>query len=176
MSAMLLIKRNSIVDAALVFLIFRCCTGPILCQNCPDATNSSPSVSITWPHWGDRIVVETFIKIKANAADPNGIAQVQFFVETNLIGIVTNAPFNFVWYVGDGVPLGIGSGHWTLKAVAINSLGVRTESAPVKISYSPTLPPFPVVEMVSPRNGALLPAPATFAFSAELLVRLKPRK
>jgi len=39
----------------------------------------------------------------------------------------------------------------------------------VKILYSSTRPGVPVVEIVSPGNGALFPTPASFVFSAELL-------
>jgi hypothetical protein len=102
--------------------------------------------------------------------DPDGsIAQVQFFVETNLIGVVSNAPFNLLWWsVGDGLPIGLPC-RWMLKAVAVDNFGARTESAPVKISCFTGAPPEPVVEMISPHNGALFPVPASFEFSAEVL-------
>jgi chitinase len=134
-----------------------------------DAANNPPAVSIAWPRSGDAFSVSTLIKIKANVTDPDGsVAQVQFLVETNLIGVVSNPPFNLLWSVGEGLPVGLPC-RWMLKAVAVDHFGARTESAPVKISCFAGGPPEPVVEMLSPRNGALLPDPASFALSAEVL-------
>ncbi|HYV32948.1 MAG TPA: Ig-like domain-containing protein, partial [Candidatus Binatia bacterium] len=134
-------------------------------------TNQPPRVSITWPHAGpswDHFLTRTLIKIKAEADDPDGsISQVEFFVLTNRIGVVTNAPFNLLWFVGEGVPLQ--PPLWTLRAVATDNLGAQAQSAEVRLGFSDTLPTMPVVEIVSPPSGTLFPAPATFVFSAEVL-------
>jgi len=53
--------------------------------------------------------------------------------------------------------------------VATDNLGATAEFTSVTLYASETLPVSPVVEIVSPRNGALFPAPATFTFSAEVL-------
>jgi hypothetical protein len=85
--------------------------------------------------------------------------------ETNVIGVVTNPPYNILWnnFFSCG-------NYITLIAVAEDDLGARTESAPVVIAQPCGPPRSSVLQIVSPRNGSLLAAPATFDFSAEVLV------
>ena len=177
------------VVAALVFFAMGL---PSLCRGQTTSTNCPPQISILWPrtnHWWDNAFAGgTSIKIKANATDQDGtIGEVRFYAEinplcentggattaqsqcsarTNLLGVVTNAPFNVVWDLW--LP-GIGNAFINLKAVAKDDSGAKTESSAVMIYYSGTRPPLTVLEIVSPRDGALLPAPATFAFATELL-------
>jgi hypothetical protein len=128
-----------------------------------------PQVSIAWPRDGYSFgAINTAIKIKVNGSSAIGtsVTQVQFYVESDLIGTVTNAPFNLVWQVY--LP-GIDYGDFNLRAVALDSLGKRAESQPVNFHYSITQPTFPVVDMLGPRNGSVFSAPATFDFSAEVL-------
>src|SRR5258706_3550284 len=130
--------------------------------------NIPPKVSILWPRQGDFFSVSTLIKIKSEATDADGsVAKVQFLVQTNLVGVVTNAPFNLIWQVGDVPGFDPTQSHLTLKAVAIDDSGAKSESAPVRIGYNIGLPPQPVVQIISPQNGAVFAAPATFIFSAE---------
>jgi len=138
----------------------------------PGPTNSPPQISILWPRhgewWDDSFSVSTLIKIKAQATDPDGsVNHVQFFVDTNLVGVATNPPFNIIWQAGTGVP--INDGFWGLKALAVDNSGSKTESIPLRTYYYTGLPPSPVVEMISPRNGELFAAPATLVVSAEVL-------
>src|SRR5262249_35127647 len=119
-----------------------------------------------WPRPGDRIIGGSYIKIKAEASDPDGwVSQVTFFAQTNAIGTVTNPPFTLIWAVE---PLSERP-PWTLTAVAVDNAGAVSESAAVGFVYLSTPPPSPVVEIVSPQDGALFAAPATFVFSAEVL-------
>ena len=131
--------------------------------------NSPPEVSILWPREWDGFSLGTLIKIKADATDSDGsIAQVQFYAETNLIGVVTNPPFNVMWYVDVR-----GAAYtWSLKAVAFDNLGAKSESAPVTVYFYTGGPTRPVLEIIAPRHGAYFPAPATFAFTAELLASI----
>ena len=132
-------------------------------------TNRPPEVSIAWPRSTDDFSAGEVIKIKANAVDPDGaIAQVRYFADTKLIGIATNPPFNIVWTVERKNEA---YGTWDLKVVAFDNLGSSTESTPVRVGYgSGGRPPFPVLEIVSPSHGDMFAAPATYAFTAELLV------
>ena len=133
----------------------------------PGPDNRAPQVSILWPAPGDRFSAGTFIKIKAFATDPDGsVAQVQFFAQPELIGVVTNPPFNLLWQVEQR---GAFYGSLDLQAVAVDDLGAQTESAIVTVTYYTGAPPQPVLEIISPLDGAVFPAPATFDFSAELL-------
>jgi hypothetical protein len=106
------------------------------------------------------------LKLKARATDPDGfISQVQFFAETNLLGAVTNPPFNFVW-----IPENCGSFcRRFVKAVAVDDQGAIAESTTLRIGISGTRPIFTFLEIVSPPEGAIFSAPATFPFSAEFL-------
>ncbi len=152
----------------LVFLIT--CSWPSSVHSQGEIKNCAPALSIVWPREGDGFSGLTLIKIKANATDPDGfIEQVRFFAGTNLIGVVTNPPFNIIWEVR--VP-GALYGMLHLKAIAVDNLGATTESAPVTVFYYLDPPPAPVLQIVSPRNGALIAAPATFEIRAELLASL----
>ena len=130
-------------------------------------TNQTPDIAIVWPHDGDALAGAFPIKIKTDVSSNVGVTvtQVQFFAETNLIGTVTNAPFNLVWEV---LLPGVDYGYFDLRAVAVDSLGRRAQSAAVRPYYSSTMPGFPVVEMLSPRNGSVFGGPATFVFTAEV--------
>ena len=131
------------------------------------ATNLPPSVSIVWPP-STGFGLGSVLKLKARAADADGfVTQVQFFADMNLIGVVTNPPFNVVWLPSADCAGGICIYH--LKAVAVDNRGATAESPPVRIGISDTRPIFTFLEIVSPRDGAIYPAPATFTFSAEFL-------
>src|ERR1039458_3565351 len=135
-------------------------------------TNPSPEVSIVWPMSGQAFSGPLTMKVKASVTDPCGsIARAQFFAGTNLIGVVTNPPYNVIWQLE---PTTVDQYHnnegtWELKAVAIDRLGARTESAPVGGWWLTGMPDFPVVQIDSPEPGSVFAAPASFAFSAELL-------
>jgi len=135
------------------------------------ADNLPPSVSILWPTQSV-VFSSEFIKFKSAPVDPDGtITQVQFFLGTNLLGVVTNSP----WNVLAQMPQSDSSTYSAnLRAVATDNVGATTESAPVGIAYSGTQPAVTVVEMESPPQGAVLAAPATFVFSAELLAGSPP--
>ena len=130
-------------------------------------SNSPPVVSIVRPA-SYCLYAQTFrrmscLKIKALANDPDGtIAQVQFFSDVALIGVVTNAPFEMVW---DNPPVG---GHY-VKAVAFDDLGASSESDPVTVVFPEFVGSRLVFEIRSPANGGIYPSPAAFEFSAELL-------
>jgi len=136
-------------------------------------TNGRVNVSIVWPRdgdwWENSFSVSTLIKIKAAATCWEGsFAQVQFFVETNLIGIVTNAPFNLPWALGDVVGINPTNSAWILKAVAFDTSGASNESSAVKIGYFTGIPPWPVLEITAPMAGESFAAQESIPFSAEV--------
>src|SRR6266404_6182462 len=136
----------------------------------PGPPDCPPQVSILWPTPDDRFSSGIFIKVKAGLTDPDGsVSEMQFFANTNLIGIVTNQPFNLVWQV---ILPGVENGQFDLKTVAVENLGAKTEYAPVRLGYYTGFPPAPVLDITSPRDGTLAASPATFVFSAELLATL----
>ena len=95
---------------------------------------------------------------------------VQFFADTNLVGVITDPPFNFVWYVDSHPYDQIPYGSWCLKAVAVDNQGATAESSPVQVGYGVGgRPSNPVVGIASPMDGSVFPAPGGFVFGAELL-------
>src|SRR6266568_2554958 len=66
-------------------------------------SNLPPKVSLVWPvdddcRYNYFLPTGAFFKIKADATDADGgIAQVQFFYDSNLIGIVSNAHYSMIY-------------------------------------------------------------------------------
>ena len=121
-------------------------------------TNPPPSISITNPVNGSTFLELTNITLRTRASDTNGtVSLVEFFADTNSLGIVTNAPFNLVW---SNVPLG----SYSLTAVAIDNEGVNTTSAPVNISVVTNKPP--LVSVTAPTNGATFFSSSNFTVTA----------
>lgn len=160
--------KQQIPPMCLVVAVLLAAGSPSVIQAQVDSSNIPPQVSILWPAanctssyiFGSG----TSIKIKANALDPDGsIAQVQFFADTTLIGVATNAPFCVIW---TAVPSGSTP---NLKAVAMDNLGATTVSASVQIIITGGFPTAPVFAINSPPNGTFFAAWRTFVFTAELL-------
>src|SRR6185437_11057651 len=153
------------------FLVLGSCP---LARGQPAPTNAPPQVSIVWPRATDDVLFRAFylgtwLKLKAEASDPDGtVAQVQFFADnglgTKLIGVVTNPPFNLVWLYDGFVPAKV-----DLTVVAVDKLSASTESAPLRTFFGDGAGFDSAVEIVSPSSGTLFAAPATFQFKAELL-------
>ena len=137
---------------------------------------TAPEVSIAWPLSGSGFPLGDLIKIKASASEPDGsIDHVQFFADTNIIGAVSNAPFNIIWQVSTTPSTPPFSGRpVNLTAVAVDGLGVSTQSAPVSIGYCSGCPPRHYVAITTLPDGTLFSAPATFTFRAELLATISP--
>jgi len=167
-------KSRTAVIACLVISVFM---GAELCEALA-ASNSPPHVSLLWPKasnhgWDYVFSVSTELRLQAEATDSDGfVTRVEFWVETNLLGVVTQPPFNFLWAAGAGVPIDVTKNYWDLNAVAFDNEGARTESRPVRVGYLLGLPPGPVVEMRSPKDGEIFATPATFEFTAEVLASL----
>jgi hypothetical protein len=130
--------------------------------------DSSPGVEIVWPRQGDAFSWGILIKIKAGIDDRSEpVEGVEFFAGTSQIGTVERGPFTLLWSVR---PHGEGSdGFLPLQAVAVHTSGERSYSKIVLITYYSGGPPAPVLEIISPRDGAMLASPATFEFAAEML-------
>jgi hypothetical protein len=138
------------------------------------AANQPPTVGIVWPPSNTLFTVfggGAVTKIKAEATDPDGsVDRVMFYYdETNLMGVVTSPPFTLLWPVHRLCPFGCFPGRFLIKAVAVDNEGEQTESGPVRIFVSSTRPESVMLQIVSPANGAILPTPATFTFSAEFM-------
>ena len=84
--------------------------------------DSLPSVTLTNPLNNARFAAGTNISLAATAAAGDGVARVQFFAGTNLLGAAASAPYNFIW---TNAPLGA----YALTAQATDNLGLVSTSA-----------------------------------------------
>jgi hypothetical protein len=99
-------------------------------------SNNPPSVSLANPGNGAAFAAPANIVVTANAADADGtVSAVRFYVGTNVVGLVTNAPFSITW---SNIP----SGNFSLTATAIDNQGATGSSLPATF-IAPTLIPRP---------------------------------
>lgn len=114
-------------------------------------TGTAPNVSIVSPLAGVTVAAGNIQTIVANATALSGtIASVQFFANGVSIGTDTSFPYNQAWS-----PTGVGVVE--LTAVAMDSIGNRTTSAPIVVSVAGLSASAPVVSIASPQGGASLP-------------------
>jgi hypothetical protein len=89
---------------------------------------SLPYVYLTATPTGTNVTVNTPVAITANAGDPDGsVANVQFYVNGQVVGAAANAPYYAVW-----VPTA--AGPYTLTAVVTDNAGNRVTSAPAVLT------------------------------------------
>jgi hypothetical protein len=69
------------------------------------------------------------VTIEASASDNDGIARVEFYQGTTLVGSDTQPPYGVTW-------LGVPAGSYTLTARAYDNSGASATSAPVPITVS----------------------------------------
>ncbi|MHB8520673.1 MAG: Ig-like domain-containing protein [Limisphaerales bacterium] len=120
------------------------------------AANQPPTVSIASPANGAVLAAPFSGTIQATAADPDGtVAKVDFLANGNLLGTVTQAPFNFQ-------VSSLAAGSYTLTATATDNQGASTTSSPVMV----TIDAPPSVSISSPSDGAVLSAPFTGSIQA----------
>ncbi len=93
--------------------------------------NQAPVVSLAFPTNNALFVQPANLSLEAAASDPDGtIAKVEFLSGTNILGIVSNAPFNLVWS-------NIAPTNFTLRARATDNDGAQTWSSEVSITVLP---------------------------------------
>ena len=91
------------------------------------AGNPAPSVAITSPTPADSFIVNSDIAIAATASATTSITKVVFFANGSLLAEDTTAPYTIVWPK-------VSVGSQTLTAIAYDSAGRWTQSAPVTFS------------------------------------------
>jgi hypothetical protein len=124
-----------------------------------EPSNQTPTVTLTAPANGATSTAPATVTLTASASDPeNGLARVEFYRGTTLLGTATAPPYSFTW---SSVP----AGSYTLTAVAADQEGARTTSAPVSITVAAPNQP-PTVTLTSPASGATFTAPATVTLTA----------
>lgn len=130
---------------------------------CRAAQQLSSKVAIAFPPTDVLFSYNTRIFIRAVILETNNtIAQVRFYDDTNLLGIVTHPPYT------NSVSANGTTGPQIITAVAIDNFGNASTSAPVRVLPIQPPTPFPIFEYISPTNGVTFAAPATFKCKARL--------
>jgi hypothetical protein len=71
----------------------------IMTVTASNLTATSLAVSITNPTNGGTVPRNTYVMINASATDNTTITRVQFYVDNNLLGTVSTAPYSYPWRV-----------------------------------------------------------------------------
>jgi hypothetical protein len=139
-------------------------------------TNLPPVVNLVVPTNGEVYLAPADIGLIAKASDLEGsISNVEFFAGTNDLGrgaflildpILGSSIYGPVYLLDWN---GVAAGNYSLTAVATDTAGLSTTSAPVEISVVSSNVA-PVVRITSPPNGSIFRAPINiplFAYAAE---------
>jgi hypothetical protein len=129
-------------------------------------SNLPPSITLTNPPSGSIFEFPSIIRLKAAANDPDGaIALVRFYEGTNLLGNVTQPPYNlFLTNV-------LRDGHYYfLTASATDDCGATSTSAPVRILVTQDLAP-PQVFLTQPTEGEVFLLPGSITIAATVDAR-----
>jgi len=118
--------------------------------------NTAPTVTILSPVHGD-VISSSNLTISVVASDPDGVVTLVQLLESDLvIGQWTATSSNFVW-------ANVASGTHTLSARVTDNLGAVAISSNVTITV---IAPPPVVNILSPTDGAILVSGTTATLSA----------
>ncbi|HVV71374.1 MAG TPA: Ig-like domain-containing protein [Verrucomicrobiae bacterium] len=146
----------------------------------PNVTNLPPIATLTSPLDGSSFTTPGVVPLVALGADRDGqVVSMEFFADTNSLGVVTN------WVVVDPPGPGHGFlpgtraffltwsnpplGKFALTAKATDNGGASGISSPVHIAIESGPPPTnvpPVVRLTSPPNGALFHSPVNIPIYA----------
>ena len=103
----------------------------------PPPPNTPPAVTLTSPAGGASFTAPATISLGAAASDSDGtIAKIDFYAGTTLLGTATTAPYALTWS-------GVGTGSYSLTAVATDNGGATATSAAVSVTVGDTPPPPP---------------------------------
>ncbi|MCI0533595.1 MAG: Ig-like domain-containing protein [Verrucomicrobiales bacterium] len=148
----------------------------ILAAWCPVAlSQASDEIEIVYPH-ANAMFTRVQVRVKTNLLVPSGaVEEINLLADGNLVGVVTQPPYTFVWGypVGWGLKNGNDSAFWgEIKAVAVLTNGVVIESKPVPVTILINPPSVPIVNILSPQAGGFIPEGKEFTFSAEVLANV----
>lgn len=127
----------------------------------------APQVSITSPAPGS--LVRDPITIEAAASDASGVASVQFFLGSQLLGTDTTAPYALAWDTD-----AVADGNYSIRVVATDMAGRTAEhSVSVTVSHGAPVPDLEGPELADIKagniplaDGATFSADSTLAFTA----------
>jgi penicillin-binding protein 1C len=96
--------------------------------------STPPKMTLVYP-WQDNVYTlgdDEWVSLQAEATDNVSMDRVEFFVDDQMVGISTVAPYNYKWTLKpDSV------GTHTIRATAYDAAGNRVDSAKVKIKVEP---------------------------------------
>ena len=122
------------------------------------APNEPPSVVLTAPADGATFTSTETITFTADTSDDGGVAQVEFYAGTELLGTDSSEPYT--------VTSRLSAGSYSITAVAIDDLGVNTTSSAVAIMVTGPNEP-PSVVLTAPPEGATFPYNESIIFTAD---------
>jgi chitinase len=131
--------------------------------------NSPPIVMLTNPPSGSLFSFPSIIRLKASASDSDGsIIDVHFYEATNLLGTITQPPYQLFLtnVLGEQYP---GSAY-VLTATATDDKGATSTSAPVNILVIHDVTR-PIVSITAPFDGASFLSPGPIAITASVSTR-----
>jgi hypothetical protein len=98
------------------------------------AGNQLPTIAITAPVAGATFTSPASVTVTASASDPDGsIANVDFYVGSQLIGSDTSAPYTAAWN-------NVAAGNYSLTAIARDNGGATRTSTAIAVTVSSTAP------------------------------------
>jgi hypothetical protein len=113
-------------------------------MNIPVTTdNTPPDAALTAP--GQGALLRGSVTLEATASDTRGVARVEFYRGTTLLGADSTAPYTWSWNTA-----GVGDGAWTLWVKAYDKTGNVRASAGVEVSVDNTAP---VTAVSAPEQG-----------------------
>jgi regulation of enolase protein 1 (concanavalin A-like superfamily) len=123
-------------------------------------TNQPPTVSLTSPLAGATFTEPATITVAASASDTDGtITKVEFYQGAQLIASDTTNAYS-------ATLSNVAAGTYQLTAVATDSDGETTTSAPVSVTVNSATNQAPIVSLIAPAAGATYTAPASIAIAA----------
>ncbi len=108
--------------------------------------NAQPAVSLLAPVAGQTVVVGQTLLLAARASADRGVTKVEFYVNGQLVGTSTGAPY-LASYAAPLVPTTL-----AVTAIAYDVIGPGNTAGPVAMAVVPDQPP--VVGMIAPADGA----------------------
>lgn len=117
----------------------------------------APTVSLTAPASGARIGGAS-VTLAASASDAYGVARVEFYRSTLLLGTATSSPWQITWNA-----IGAFDGNNSFTAKAFDAAGNSATSGAVTAYVDNTRP---VVSLTAPASGATIPGPVTVSATA----------
>jgi subtilisin family serine protease len=124
-----------------------------------DVDTTPPSVSLTAPASG--ATLKGTVTVSASASDNFGVARVDFYAGSILIGSDSSSPFSFSWDTRS-VP----NGAHSLSAIAFDAAGlISSPASPLAVTVNNDRTP-PTVSLTAPLSGATVSGTLTLSASA----------